>query len=156
MLLMKLSRFVLNPSESLGIHELIEQSVLIELAVELELDVASRPPAVLDPEDLLTTLQWNWLRDRSHFGHGRMRVQQPTFQNIETSTGCRPGELVERWISPEEARDRARKKQKGPKALCYKDIQLMLLRYPDDPSRCVPVMEVTLWHTKNGTGYRRP
>ena len=113
--------------------------------MEHNLSVMDGPKPMLNVNDLLIVLQYHWASDVNTFSHERQRVQLALILLTAAFTTTRPGAIVEGAYA------------KGSnKVLCYKDIELTLLRNPEPGKQDVLVMEVTLFHTKGGLGQKRP
>ncbi|KAI9763324.1 MAG: hypothetical protein M1840_000589 [Geoglossum simile] len=121
------------------------QACINSLTVEHNLGVMDGPKPLLDVNDLLTILRYHWTSDCRTFSHERLRVQLALILLVAAYTATRPGAIVERPYV------------KGSnKVLCYKDIELTILRNPELGKRDVLVMGVTLLHTKGGQGQKKP
>ena len=138
------------------VKEEIDATLFQDLTPEHGLSRYSEPAAMLDDQDHRILSRYYWLEDPHRYAQGRARVQNWTAMQIARSTTSRPGAILERYIHEEEAADRAQRQQKGPKAICYKDLSLYLMPDPDRPGKVVRVIDIRLRFTKGDNGYVRP
>ncbi|WVN88141.1 uncharacterized protein L203_103342 [Cryptococcus depauperatus CBS 7841] len=137
-----------------------------------------------DSGDLLALQTFNIAYDRGIFAQERHRIQLAGIYGLLASTGCRPAELVDnekkapddgtmealfsnntlgscplptdddekqlRNLLTREATDRGR-----PKALCYEDIKLMIVRHPET-GLDIPAMAIKFIHHKGADSKRKP
>jgi hypothetical protein len=95
--------------------------------------------------DLLLVLQYHWAFDREAFPHERQRVQLSLLLLMAAYTATRPGALVESGCA-----------RGSNRAICYKDINLLILSNPNPGERDLLVMEVTLVYRKGDQDGSKP
>ncbi len=99
----------------------------------------------MNVNDLLLVLQYHWAFDTETFPHERQRVQLSLLLLMAAYTATRPGALVESGCA-----------RGSNRAICYKDIDLLILSIPNPGERDVLIMEATLIHRKGGQEGSKP
>ena len=132
-------------SISNGCVVLISQQYITQpLTKEHGFDLSVAPKPTMTTEDLAIIIHYRWVHDSSIFPIERQRVQFAFVMLLIAYTGSRPGALMN-TESGEESK---------AKGLRYEDIELVLLRDPENPAVHVLVMHAVLHHMK-GTDVTR-
>lgn len=96
-------------------------------------------------QDLFAILYALWVDDTKPL-HGLIRTQISLLLLLSAATSTRPGALVEAFSD-----------NGNNNVLCFKDVELMIVRSIKDPQKHIPVAHVNLEHVKNedksGTPY---
>ena len=128
----------------------------------------------LSAEDLGILLQWHWKYGTSTFANERQRVQMSLLMLFSAFTGSRPGTLLaDDGSSSTDSREsstddlssstlaydsdgdtlvynkpNSKAQATMPGTICYGDIDLFLLRNPDNPERDILMAEVDFRNLK--------
>ena len=134
----------------------------------------ARRKDTLSAEDLGILLQWHWKYGTSTFANERQRVQMGLVMLFSAFTGSRPGTLLaDDDSSYRDSREslagdlsintlaynsdrntlvdnipNLKARNIGPKIIYYRDIDLFLLRNPDNPDRDILIAEVKFRNLK--------
>jgi hypothetical protein len=134
----------------------------------------ARRKDTLSAEDLGILLQWHWKYGSSTFANERQRVQMGLVMLFSAFTGSRPGTLLaDDDSSCKDSREssagdlstttlaydsdgdtlvdgvpNSKARSTRPGTICYGDIDLFLLRNPDDPERDILMAEVDFRNLK--------
>ncbi|OJD26944.1 hypothetical protein ACJ73_01667 [Blastomyces percursus] len=119
------------------VGEQISEYILGPLTDEYDLDLSIDCKPVVSVEDLVAILHYHWCLDTASVTHERYTVQNPLIMLMIAYTSSRPGALIESGCL-----------RGSNDALCYKDIVLRVIPNPDQPSRHILVMEVSLLFMK--------
>jgi len=134
----------------------------------------ARRKDTLSAEDLGILLQWHWKYGTSTFANERQRVQMSLLMLFSAFTGSRPGTLLaDDNSSSKDSRESSaddlssstlaydsdgdtliddkpdsKAQTTRPGTICYGDIDLFLLRNPDNPERDILMAEVDFRNLK--------
>jgi hypothetical protein len=134
----------------------------------------ARRKDTLSAEDLGILLQWHWKYGMSTFANERQRVQMGLLMLFSAFTGSRPATLLaEDDSSSNDSREsstgdlsgrtseddydgdtliaveiESRARASRSRTICYRDIDLFLLRNPDNPDRDILMAEVDFRNLK--------
>ena len=132
----------------------------------------ARRKDTLSAEDLGILLQWHWKYGTSTFANERQRVQMALLMLFSAFTGSRPATLLaEDDNSSNDSREsltgdlpgrtseddydgdtlvvvESRARTSRSRTICYGDIDLFLLRNPDNPDRDILMAEVDFRNLK--------
>jgi len=123
----------------------------------------ARRKDTLSAEDLGILLQWHWKYGMSTFPNERQRVQMSLLMLFSAFTGSRPATLLaDGSSSSNDSQDvddsdgdtlvggesDSKVQTTRPGTICYGDIDLFLLRNPDNPERDILMAEVDFRNLK--------
>lgn len=112
----------------------------------------ARRKDTLSAEDLGILLRCLWVYDTSSYNHERLRVQMSLLMLFSAFTGTRPGVLVPQSPSKQtRSRSDIPSSVQEPQRLhtvCYKDIELYLLKNEGDTHRDIWIAEVEFVNLK--------
>jgi Protein of unknown function (DUF3435) len=132
----------------------------------------ARRKDTLSAEDLGILLQWHWKYGTSIFANERQRVQMSLLMLFSAFTGSRPDTLLGEDNSSKNSRESSRDDSSSPTTaydsdgetlvgdsepqarttrpgtICYGDIELFLLRNPDNPERDILMAEIDFRNLK--------
>jgi hypothetical protein len=141
------------------------------MLVDHHVSLRARRKETLSAEDLGILLRWHWMYDTAVYTHERLRVQMALLMLFSAFTGTRPGVMLPQsgstkmLLDSAYSTDRPKKRKPNSKALksdlpartrvsrrpttiCYRDIELYLLRNPDSNKRDVFVAEIEFVNLK--------
>ncbi|KAI9782856.1 MAG: hypothetical protein M1816_001676 [Peltula sp. TS41687] len=113
------------------VNEEVFNYITNSLVEKHQLDFSVRDKLTLSVNDLVSLLHYHWALDTSIFPNERQRLQLSFLLLVLAYTGARPGAIVECGLL-----------RGSNKALRYRDVDLIVLRDPDNPQYRILVMIV--------------
>jgi len=133
------------------------------LTIRYKLDTSVNEKPVMDVDDVYLVQHHHWVHDTSVFPDERQRIQLSFLILLQAYTATRPRVLAYKQLSKDaiddhyfgcedeatqvDCADEVDPKEDDFKTICYRDVQLLLLKNPEG-GRDLPAMEVTLRYTK--------
>ncbi|KAM4067411.1 hypothetical protein HRG_001360 [Hirsutella rhossiliensis] len=133
------------------------------LTIRYKLDTSVNEKPVMDVDDVYLVQHHHWVHDTSVFPDERQRIQLAFLILLQAYTATRPRVLAYKRLDTNAVNDHYfgcedeatqvdyadefDPKEDDFKTICYRDVQLLLLKNPDG-GRDLPAMEVTLRFTK--------